>query len=94
MSAVVGSIISALITGILALFGVIFTNSESNKKVEQQIITAQKITDVKLDQLKELVERHNKPIERVPILEEKIMTLEERVDKIESRVDTLDRRKA
>ena len=78
------SIISALITGILALIGIVYTNSQSNKKIEQQIITAQKVTDVKIDNLTALVERHNKPAERVPIIEEKVVTLETRVDKLET----------
>ena len=87
------SIIGALITGSLALVGVIFTNIQSNRKIEEQILTAQKVTDVKIDQLRETVEKHSKPIERVPVLEEKISTLEIRVEKIESRVNSLDRRK-
>ena len=89
----VTSIISALITGVLALVGIVYTNSQSNKKIEQQIITAQKITDVKLDNLTAAVEKHNKPAERVPIIEEKVNTLETRVDKLEGRVNSLDRRK-
>lgn len=87
------SIISSLITGTLALVGIVYTNSQSNKKIEQQIITAQKVTDVKLDNLTTAVEKHNKPAERVPIIEEKVSTLETRVDKLEGRVNSLDRRK-
>ena len=87
------SIISAMITGILALIGIVYTNSQSNKKIEQQIITAQKVTDVKIDNLTALVERHNKPAERVPIIEEKVVTLETRVDKLETRVNSFNVRK-
>ena len=87
------SIIGALITGSLALVGVIFTNIQSNRKIEQQILTAQRVTDVKIDQLREIVEKHSKPIERVSVLEEKISTLEHRVEMIEGRVNSLDRRK-
>lgn len=87
------SIISALITGILALIGIVYTNSQSNKKIEQQIITAQKVTDVKIDNLTALVERHNKPAERVPIIEEKVVTLETRVDKLETNFCNFARRK-
>lgn len=94
MTTVMGSIISAFITGLLALFGVIYTNTQSNKKVEHQILTAQQVTDVKLTQLKDAVEQHTKATEKIPVMEEKINTLETRVDKIESRVNTLDRRKA
>lgn len=94
MFTVIGSIVSAFITGLLALLGVIYTNTQSNKKVEQQILTAQQVTDVKLTQLKDAVEKHTTATEKIPVIEEKITTLETRVDKIESRVNQLDRRKA
>lgn len=87
------SIVSSLITGILALLGIVITNSQSNKKIEQQIIIAQQVTDVKLDNLTKAVEKHNKPAEQVPIIEQKVNTLETRVDKLENRVNSLDRRK-
>lgn len=72
------TIITALITGGLALIGVIFTNLASNKKIEQQIVTAQAVTDTKIDQLTEEVRRHNTFGDRITKLEVKIETLEGR----------------
>lgn len=72
------TIITALITGGLALVGVIFTNLASNKKIEQQIVTAQAVTDTKIDQLTEEVRRHNTFGDRITKLEVKIEALEGR----------------
>ena len=70
------TIITALITGGLALVGVIFTNLASNKKIEQQIITAQAVTDTKIDQLTDEVRRHNTFGDRITKLEVKVDALE------------------
>ena len=43
-------IIVAVITGVLTLLGVIITNTQSNKKIEQKLQTAQAVTDCKLEE--------------------------------------------
>lgn len=70
------NIIIALITGGLALVGVIITNLANNKRIEQQIITAQAVTDTKIDQLTEEVRRHNTFGDRITRLETKVEALE------------------
>lgn len=70
-------IIIAIITSVLSLAGVIITNSASNHRMEQQIITAQAVTDTKIQQLTEEVRRHN--------------TFGDRITKLEVRVDTLEK---
>lgn len=70
------TIITAIITGGLALVGVIITNLASNKKIEQQIITAQAVTDTKIDQLTEEVRRHNTFGDRITKLEVKVEALQ------------------
>lgn len=70
------NIIIALITGGLALVGVIITNLANNKRIEQQILTAQAVTDTKIDQLTEEVRRHNTFGDRITRLETKVETLE------------------
>jgi len=70
------NIIIALITGGLALVGVIITNLANNKKIEQQILTAQAVTDTKIVQLTEEVRRHNTFGDRITRLETKVETLE------------------
>ena len=70
------NIIIALITGGLALVGVIITNAASNSKIEQQIITAQAVTDTKIEQLTDEVRKHNTFGDRITKLEVKVDTLE------------------
>ena len=76
------SIAVAIITGGLALIGVIFTNLQSNKKIEQQIVTAQAVTDVKIDALKEEVKKHNDFGNRIPVIEERLHHVEEEIKEI------------
>lgn len=70
------NIIIALITGGLALVGVIITNLANNKKIEQQIITAQAVTDTKIEQLTDEVRKHNTFGDRITKLEVKVEALE------------------
>lgn len=76
-------ILVAIITGGLALVGVIYTNMQSNKRIEQQLQTAQAVTDVKIDNLREEVKKHNDFGSRIPILEEKINQVEGRMHQVE-----------
>ncbi len=70
------NIIVALITGGLALVGVIVSNVSSNKKIEQQLITSQAITDTKLENLTQEVRKHNSFADRITVLEVKVAELE------------------
>lgn len=72
------SIIVALITGGLALVGVIITNAQSNKKIEQQLVTSLAITDTKLENLTQEVRKHNSFADRITALEVKVAELEKR----------------
>jgi len=72
------NIIVALITGGLALVGVVISNVSSNKKIEQQLITSQAITDTKLENLTEEVRKHNSFADRITALEVKVSELERR----------------
>lgn len=66
------SVIVALITGGLSLIGVVFTNATSNKKIENQIVTAQAVTDTKIENLTEEVKKHNTFGDRITRLEAKL----------------------
>jgi len=73
------SIIVAIITGGLSLFGVVVTNMNSNKQIENKIVTAQAVTDTKIEALTEEVKKHN--------------TFGDRITKLETKVDILERGK-
>ena len=77
------TIISAAITGSLALIGVIVSNVLNNKTIENKMQTAQAVTDCKIEELTREVREHNKFALRMPIAEEKIERLEKQVHDLE-----------
>lgn len=70
------SIVTAVITGGLALLGVIITNISGNKKIENQLITNQAVTETNLKNLTEEVRKHNGFADRITALEVKVDSLE------------------
>lgn len=77
------NIIVAIIMGGLSLLGVIVTNSDSNRKVEHKIETAQAVTDTKLEELTREVRTHNNFAQRVPVLEEQVKVVSHRIADLE-----------
>lgn len=73
------SIIVAIIAGGMSLIGVIITNANSNKNIENQLKTAQAVTDTKIEQLTEEVRKHNSWADRITALEVKVDALEKGV---------------
>lgn len=70
------SVITAVITGGLALLGVIITNMMGNRKIENQLMTAQAVTDTKIENLTDEVRKHNSFADRITKLEVKVDALE------------------
>ena len=83
------AILPALITGGLAPLGVIITNVSSNRSVENKIITAQAVTDTKIEALKDEVAKHNNFASRVPVIEQQVKSMDRRIDGLEKAVDSL-----
>lgn len=79
------SIITAIITGGLALVGVIVSNMQSNKKIENQLTTAQAVTDCKIEELTREVREHNNFARRVPVLEEQMKVANHRISDLEAK---------
>lgn len=79
------SIISALITGVLSLIGVVFSNVLSNRKIESQIQTQQAVTDTKIEELTREVREHNNFARRMPVIEEKIRVINHRIEDLENK---------
>ena len=65
-------IIISIITGALSLTGVILTNINSNRKIEQQLQVSMAVTDTKLEALTKQVEKHNQIVERIFKLEQSV----------------------
>ena len=77
------TILSAAITGILALAGTIITNVMSNRKIENQLEKAQAVSDCKIDELTREVREHNNFARRMPVVEEQIKVINHRLDDLE-----------
>lgn len=78
-------IIPSLITGGLALIGVVLTNISSNSKIQNEMKVNQEVTGTKLEELTREVRKHNNFAERIPVLEEKIKVINHRLDDLEEK---------
>ena len=92
------AVITALITGGLALIGVWLTNRKSTEMLFAKLDKQSELSDAKLDteirvvktQIDELtreVRKHNNFAERVPVMEEQIKVANHRLDDLERRGD-------
>ena len=77
-------ILASVITGGLALVGVILSNAAAYRRTEQSIRTAQAVTDTKLEELTREVREHNHFARRMPVVEEQIRVVNHRVADLES----------
>ena len=69
------AVLSALITGGLALVGVVISGLLTTKKTEKAMAVNQAVTDTKLDALTQEVREHNNFARRMPVVEEQVKTL-------------------
>ena len=79
----VTEILTALITGGLALVGVVMSNRAAAIRTEHSIRTAQAVTDTKIEELTREVREHNNFARRMPVVEEQIRTLQHRMNEAE-----------
>ena len=77
------NIIVAIITGGLALVGVIITTLSGNRKMQSQLEKAQAVTDTKIVELTREVREHNNFARRVPVLEEQMKVANHRIQDLE-----------
>lgn len=78
------TVLAALITGSLALVGVILSNSRAARAIEAELDRKQAVTDTKLDELTREVRAHNNFAQRVPVLEEKLDGMNRRIRELEA----------
>lgn len=77
-------VISAAITGVLSLIGVVLTVISGNKKINHTLETQQAVTDCKIDELTREVREHNNFAKRMPVVEEQIKVINHRIADLES----------
>ncbi len=77
------AILSAVITGTLALAGVIITNIAGSRRMQMQLEKAQAVTDTKLEELAREVREHNGFARRMPVVEEQIKVINHRIQDLE-----------
>ena len=70
------TIITAIITGGMALCGVIITTAANSKKIETQLMSNQAVIQTKIESLTEEVKKHNSFGDRITKLETKVEALE------------------
>ena len=74
---------AAVVVGVLSLVGVMITNSRSNSKMQNDIKTAQAVTDERISELTREVRMHNDFARRIPVIEEQLKVANHRVSDLE-----------
>ncbi len=79
------AIIIALITGGCSVVGVVITTLATSRRTEQRMVTAQAVTDTKLEELTREVRAHNNFAQRIPVLEEQMRVVNHRITDLENK---------
>ena len=74
---------AAVVVGLLSLVGVMITNSRASSKMQNDIKTAQAVTDERISELTREVRMHNDFARRIPVIEEQIRVANHRVADLE-----------
>lgn len=75
----------AIIVAVLSLVGTAIGSVVS-------VLTANRLTNYKIDELKKTVEKHNSLIDRTYRLEESVTLVNEKLDTLDHRVEALERK--
>lgn len=77
------AVLSALITGGLALIGVVISNLATARKTETVLKVNQAVTDTRLQNLTDEVRKHNNFAVEIPVIKEQIKVINHRIDDLE-----------
>ena len=75
---------AAIGVGAFSLIGVIITNNRSNNRMENEMKTAQAVTDERISELTREVRLHNDFARRVPVIEEQVKVANHRLSDLEA----------
>lgn len=73
----------ALISGGLALLGVIITSISTSRRMSAQLERNQAVMDTKIEELTREVRLHNNFAQRIPVIERDIKVINHRIDDLE-----------
>ena len=74
---------AAIVVGVFSLIGVMITNSRANSKMQNDMKTAQAVTDERISELTREVRMHNDFARRIPVIEEQVKVINHRVADLE-----------
>lgn len=74
----------AIISGGLALLGVIITSISTSRNMTAQLERNQAVIDTKIEELTREVRLHNNFAERIPVMEQKIKVINHRINDLEN----------
>lgn len=77
------TIIASVITGVLALIGVIVTAIVNNNKIQATLEKSQAITDIKIENLTNELKEQNNFVKNIPVIEEQIKVINHRLEDLE-----------
>lgn len=77
------AIVPPLITGVLALVGVVITSHSTAKKMQTNLERNQAVTETKIEELTREVREHNGFARRMPVVEEQIKVINHRIKDLE-----------
>lgn len=78
------AIITALITGVFTLVGVIITSQQNGKKIERKLEQQQALNNYKIDELTREVREHNNFAKRMPVVEQQIASIQDKINYLHS----------
>ena len=80
----IGALLGTVIPIVVQIrIGVMITNSRSNSKMQNDIKTAQAVTDERISELTREVRMHNNFAQRIPVIEEQIKVVNHRIVDLE-----------
>ena len=74
---------AAVVVGVLSLVGVMISNNRANSKMQNDIKTAQAVTDERISELTREVREHNGFGRRIPVIEEQVKVINHRISDLE-----------
>lgn len=83
MEAIIIAVIPPLITGGLALIGVVITNRKTAREMQANLEKSQAVTETKIEELTREVREHNNFARRMPVVEEQIKVINHRIKDLE-----------